>query len=188
MTEIVQAMACGLMFGFLLHKAGLTQYARIVNVYRLTDLAVIEFILAALLVGAVLVQAGLSLELVSSVPIPRTAVVANLVGGALFGVGMATAGYCPGTIVAQAGEGHLDAVTAGVTGLLCGALTFGALQPSIMPSLARVGLLGRVTLAQLLGVNPWLLLLVFGELALLALVLVARVRKGSEQTAQPPCA
>ena len=55
-----------------------------------------------------------------------------------------------------------------------GAITFGLLQPWVMPTLTRVGALGRVTLAGLLGASPWLVLLVFGEAVVLALYLIAR--------------
>ena len=104
---------------------------------------------------------------------------ANVVGGVVFGVGMASAGYCPGTIVAEAGEGRLDAWIAGLSGLVVGAIVFGLLQPAIMPALARVGALGRVTVAGLVGANPWLVLLVFGETVVLLLLLVARLGKSA---------
>ena len=56
-----------------------------------------------------------------------------------------------------------------------GALAFGLLQPVVMPTLARVGALGRVTFAGLAHASPWLVLLVFSQLTALALTLVARV-------------
>ena len=129
---------------------------RIVNVFRFRDLSVPRFMLVALLVGGVLIQAGVDLGLAGPLPIPATFVVANLVGGVVFGIGMATAGYCPGTIVAEAGEGRLDAWVAGLLGLIVGAIVFGLLQPVIMPILTRVGALGRITLAELAPASPWL--------------------------------
>jgi len=96
MLAIAEALALGFGFGFLLHKAGLTHYARIVNVYRLRDLTVMRFMLAALLVGAIAIQAALGLGLTAAVPLPGTFVVANLVGGVVFGIGLATAGDFPG--------------------------------------------------------------------------------------------
>lgn len=175
MTAIVSALALGFGFGWMLHKAGLTHYARIVNVYRLRDLTVMRFMLVALVVGAVGVQAGLDLGLARFAPVPPTFLVANVVGGVVFGVGMALAGYCPGTIVAEAGEGRLDAVVAGLAGLVVGAIAFGLLQPHLMPALTRVGGLGRVTIAQLTHASPWLVLLVFAEAVALLLVLLRDV-------------
>jgi len=175
MLEILKPLLLGLGFGWMLHKAGLTHYARIVNIYRLRDMTVMQFMLVALLVAGIALQAGVDLGLSAGLVVPPTLMLANLVGGVVFGVGMATAGYCPGTIVAEAGEGRLDAWIAGLSGLLVGAIVFGLLQPVIMPALSRIGSLGRVTFAQLLGASPWLVLLVFGELVLIVLVLVARI-------------
>lgn len=175
MIDVLQALVLGFLFGWLLHKAGLTHYARIVNVYRLRDMTVMRFMLTALLVGGVLLQAGLDLGIAERAPLPSSYLLSNLVGGVVFGVGMATAGYCPGTIVAEAGEGRLDAVVAGATGLLVGALSFGLISPWLLPSLRRSWALGRTTVPELLGVSPWLVLLVFAELVAIVLVLVRKV-------------
>ncbi len=180
MLDIVKALVLGILFGWSLHKAGLTHYARIVNVYRFRDMTVMRFMLTALVVGAFAIQAGIDLGFATSAPIPPTSMLANVVGGVVFGVGMATAGYCPGTIVAEAGEGRLDAWVAGLSGLIVGAIVFGLLQPVVMPTLARVGALGRVTFASLTGASSWLVLLVFGQVVVLVLILIARV--GTKRT------
>ena len=180
MLDIAKALPLGLLFGWSLHKAGLTHYARIVSVYRFRDMTVMRFMLTALVVGGFAIQGGIDLGFAASAPIPPTSILANVLGGVVFGVGMATAGYCPGTIVAEAGEGRLDAWVAGLSGLIVGAIVFGLLQPVIMPTLARVGALGRVTFASLCGASPWLVLLVFGQAVVLVLILIARVgRKGT---------
>ena len=170
MSEIAASLAIGFGFGWALHKAGLTHSERIVGVYRLRDATVLVFMLVALLVGGVLIQAAIDLGLAPRLPVPPTFVAANLAGGVIFGIGMATAGYCPGTIVAEAAEGRLDAWIGGFAGLIAGAIGFGLLQPHVMPLLTRVGALGRVTTASLLDVPPWLLLLLLAEVVLLALL------------------
>lgn len=174
MIEILQALVFGACFGFVLHRAGLTAYARIVDVYRFRDLTVLKFMLSAIVTGAVLVETARALGLVDAVPVPASSLLANLVGGLVFGVGMALAGYCPGTIVAEAGEGRLDAVGPGLLGLMVGAMVFGLLEPSIMPALTRTSALGHVTFSALLGVHPLLLALVVAEAVLIVFVLVER--------------
>lgn len=174
MIEIASALLLGFAFGWLLHKAGLTHYERIVGVYRLRDMTVIQFMLTALVVATVLVQASVDLGLSRTLPVPAAFLVANLVGGLLFGIGMATSGYCTGTVVAQAGEGRLDAILGGLPGLIVGAIVFGLLEPHVMPVITRVAPLGRTTLPALLGANPWLVILVFGELVVVALYAIAR--------------
>jgi hypothetical protein len=174
MIEILEALTLGTLFGFALQKAGLTRYDRIVGVYRLRDFTVMQFMLSALVVAATLNQAFAALGLAKAPPTPPTFVLANVVGGLVFGVGMASAGYCPGTIVAEAGEGRLDAWVAGLAGMFVGAIAFGLLQPWLMPKLTRSLALGRIGLASLVGTSPWLTLLVFGELVALVLYLIAR--------------
>jgi hypothetical protein len=173
MSEALVTLIVGGLFGWALNKAGLTHYARIVDVYLLRDWTVIRFMLSALLVGAVGIRLGLAFGLTNEVPLPQTHALSNLLGGAIFGVGMASAGYCPGTIVAEAGEGRLDACSAGAVGLICGALAYGLTQPWLMPPLNRVGDWGRITLASWQATTPWLVVCIFSEVLLLGLVLLA---------------
>ncbi|MBK8693394.1 MAG: YeeE/YedE family protein [Deltaproteobacteria bacterium] len=184
MLDVIKPLVLGFLFGWALHKAGLTHYARIVNVYRFRDMTVMRFMLTALVVGAFAIQVGLDAGFAASAPVPPTSVLANLVGGVVFGVGMATAGYCPGTVVAEAGEGRLDAWVAGLSGLLVGAMVFGLLQPVVMPTLSRVGSYGRITFAGLTGASPWLVLLVFAQAVALVLLLIGRIVRASESS--PP--
>lgn len=54
----------------------------------------------------------------------------NVVGGALFGVGWAMTGMCPGPIFVNLGEGKLYALPA-LAGALFGAWLYGALRPRL---------------------------------------------------------
>ncbi len=51
MTNYIIALVLGVFFGFSLNKAGLTKYHKIVNVFRFTDLAVLKFMMTALVVS-----------------------------------------------------------------------------------------------------------------------------------------
>jgi len=93
MTDVIAPILIGFGFGFALQKAGLTHYQNIVNVFRLTNLTVLKFMLTAIAVAMVGVFA-LSAEGLSSLPsVPTTYAVGNLVGGLIFGVGMASTGF-----------------------------------------------------------------------------------------------
>lgn len=172
---LIAPVLLGFAFGWVLHKGGLTRYERIVGVFLLRDATVPAFMLGALGVGAVLVQIGLAVGLAAVVPIPPFLPVANLVGGLIFGIGMATAGYCPGTIVASLGEGRLDAL-AGIAGLLTGGLVFAAMKSAILSPLGAVNL-GRVALPSLIGADPWLVAGVFAELCVVVVYLVGPGRR-----------
>ena len=92
LTYIV-ALVLGVLFGFSLNKAGLTRYNKIVNVFRFTDLAVLKFMMTSLVVAMGGLYALRGLGLIAFPNVPATYIVGNLVGGLVFGVGMALAGY-----------------------------------------------------------------------------------------------
>lgn len=93
MTNFVLSLILGMFFGFSLNKAGLTKYNKIVNVFRFTDLAVLKFMMTALVVAMSGLFALRGLGLISFPNVPSTYIVGNLVGGLIFGVGMALTGY-----------------------------------------------------------------------------------------------
>ncbi len=93
MNELFMPLVLGFGFGWALQKAGLTKYNKIVNVFRFTDLAVLKFMLTTLAVAMVGTFGLNTLGLVQLPNVPATYVVGNLVGGLIFGVGMAGAGF-----------------------------------------------------------------------------------------------
>ncbi len=93
MFEMLFALIVGFGFGFALQKVGLGKYHKIVNVFRFTDLAVLKFMMTTLAVSMVGTFALNSLGIIALPAIPPTYVVGNLIGGLIFGVGMAGAGF-----------------------------------------------------------------------------------------------
>jgi len=93
MINFIIALFLGLFFGFLLNKAGLTKYHKIVNVFRFTDLAVLKFMMSGLVVGMIGLYGLRDLGLITFPNIPATYVVGNIIGGLVFGVGMSLTGY-----------------------------------------------------------------------------------------------
>lgn len=167
----------GFGFGWCLQKAGLSRYDRIVNVFRFRDFAVLQFLLSALVTAAIGIRALQSLGLATEVPVPATYVAGNLLGGVVFGVGMALSGFCPGTVAAGAGEGRLDYLVPGGLGLYTGAVIFGLAYESIMPAVSRWGHTGEVTIASALHAEPWLVIALFAELTLLSFYVLERATR-----------
>lgn len=87
------ALLLGICFGFILNKAGLTKYHKIVNIFRFTDMLVLQFIMTALVVAMIGLYGLRALGLLEFPNIPATYIVGNLLGGLIFGVGMALTGY-----------------------------------------------------------------------------------------------
>ena len=75
-----------------------------------------------------------------------------IAGGAIFGVGWAVSGYCPGTCVVGSSEGKLDAV-ATLVGALVGALIFAWVFPGIDELLIQHANFGKITMGDLFGIS-----------------------------------
>ena len=93
MSNFIVALVLGVFFGFSLNKAGLTKYNKIVNVFRFTDMAVLQFMMTALVVSMSGLFALRGLGLITFPSIPATYIVGNTIGGLIFGVGMALTGF-----------------------------------------------------------------------------------------------
>ncbi len=93
MASTIIVLVLGGFFGFSLNKAGLTKYNKIVNVFRFTDMAVLKFMMTALAVSMIGLYSLRGLGLITFPNIPATYIVGNLIGGLIFGVGMALTGF-----------------------------------------------------------------------------------------------
>jgi hypothetical protein len=89
----VIAAILGIFFGFSLNKAGLTRYNKIVNVFRFTDMAVLKYMMTGILVSMIGVYTLRALGLITFPNVPATYIVGNVIGGLIFGIGMALVGY-----------------------------------------------------------------------------------------------
>lgn len=174
--NVLAPLLLGVAFGWALQRGGMTQYRKVADVFRFADLTLIKFLLTALAVGALGVQALRALGAAGEVPVSPTYLLGNALGGLCVGAGMALVGLCPGTVVAGAAEGRLDYAVPGLLGLLTGALAFGLAYPRFVPALSRVGYVGRVTAPELARVDAWLAVLLLGEIAALVLYALARWR------------
>lgn len=136
MRQFLQFLFFGLGFGFLLSRVGATDYDAIAGMFLLTDLHLMGVI------GGAVVVAGLGLRWFRRRGAGAPSIEAKpvkpglLVGSALFGAGWALTGTCPGTGLAQIGEGKWIAMFT-VAGILGGSALYRALGPSLEARLAR---------------------------------------------------
>ena len=93
MVNYIIAGFLGVFFGFSLNKAGLTKYHKIVDVFRFTDLTVLKFMLTALVVSMLGLYGLRSVGWIVFPVVPATYIVGNIIGGLIFGIGMALTGY-----------------------------------------------------------------------------------------------
>ena len=148
----------GIAFGFLLQKGGVTRYDVIMGQLLLEDFTVVKIMLTAVVTGMIGVHLLRSAGLARLHPKSGSAG-SSVIGGLIFGAGFGILGYCPGTVAGAAGQGSLDALFGGVVGIIIGAALFAALYPKLKRGILRKGDFGAVTLPQLIGVNPWAVVL-----------------------------
>jgi len=111
---------------------------------------------------------------------PRPALYeANVIGGSLLGAGVALAGACPGTTLAQIGAGYRDALFTFIGGL-CGAVTFAYLQP-ILATTPLVSGGSNITFADLMGIPYWAGALGLAVLLVIVLIFLERWRPWREE-------
>ncbi|KJS30928.1 MAG: hypothetical protein VR64_13750 [Desulfatitalea sp. BRH_c12] len=151
--KILLGLTTGAAFGFLLHKGRAAEHEAISGQLLFEDASVIKIMATASAVGALGTYALNALDLVDLKikPLNTGGVV---LGGTLFGAGMALLGYCPGTSMAAIGQGHADAA-AGAAGMLGGAMAYVKAYPHIKPIIEK-GSTGKQTLPEITDTSPWL--------------------------------
>ena len=165
---IASALGTGIVFGFVLQRGGFCLTRAISNAALAGDTAILRAYVLALLVAMAGVQVILSFEL-TEIPVRQLHWLSNLVGGALFGVGMILSGGCSGSTWYRVGEG---AVGAGVIllGFAIGATTVavGALDPlrrALQRPVITTGPGAAPTLANVTGLSPWIVIAVLAAAA-----------------------
>jgi uncharacterized protein len=174
--KLALGLVTGILFGILLQKGRVAKYQVILGQFLLKDWTVVKIMATAVIVGAVGVYALLALGAVS-LHLKPMLVGGVVIGGVCFGVGMVVLGYCPGTSVAACGEGRRDAMM-GVLGMFFGAGAFVALYALLQPVMKGLGDLGKITVAESLGVTPWLIIAALAIAGAIAVMLVERGGQG----------
>ena len=166
----------GVVMGALIQRVGASSPRKILAALRLEDITIIKFMATTIAVGGMLAWVG-SLVTPMHFDVKPTYVVGVALGGLIFGVGFALAGYCPGTCVVGIAEGRKDGLVAllgGVVGALVFTLAYRLIEAPLIKPLAY----GKITFADLLGVPGWILALIMGALFLtLVAVIPTRMRK-----------
>ncbi len=170
--ELIFGVVTGAIFGVLLQKAEVLRFEKQVGLLILQDSTILKFMLSAIFVGAVGICFCHSRGLIK-LQIKAATLAPVVVGGVLFGIGWAIAGFCPGTAVGAVGEGRLHAIWA-VLGMLTGAGLYAAVYPHLNQKYMKMYDYGTATLPGLLELNHWM---VIGALALIILVLFALFEK-----------
>jgi len=155
--NLITGLLTGLVFGFLLQRGAVTRFRTIVGQFLWTDHTVLRTMLTAVVVGSIGVYA---MHQLWDVPLhlKSATLLANALGGLIFGVSMAILGYCPGTGVGAMGEGSRHAIF-GVLGMVGGAALYAEADPWVKSNILPVADLGKATFATQSGLSPWLFII-----------------------------
>lgn len=158
----ITILILGFIFGLALQYARLNTYNVISGLAVRENFAVAKAIALAIGIGAILLNIEIALGF-ASYHVKPFVVGGLILGGLIFGMGMAILGYCPGTLVVSFGQGSMDALV-GIIGGLVGGIFFGSVLPYIHPVLGPD--LGGLSLNSLIGTNTWFFIILFGVGAL----------------------
>lgn len=171
---LLWGLLAGIAFGYILQRVGALEYDNILNMLRLQDLRIAQFMffsIAVSLIGIFSLHA-LGIGIITVLEFHP----AVIMGGLVFGVGFALAGYCPGTIFGAMAEGKKDALFV-FAGALVGTLSYTFLHDPLQPLVER-GNLGPLTFNKLLGLSPLLTALLFATAITAGMFLIDKLPRG----------
>ena len=156
--QLMIGLFIGILFGFLLHKGGVTKYDVIIGQLLLVDFTVVKIMLTAIITGMIGIYVLKSLNLAQLHP-KAGSLGSTVIGGLIFGVGFGLLGYCPGTLAGAVGQGSLDALFGGLIGMIIGAGIFSSIYPKIQNTILKKGDFGKLTLPELFHISQWICVL-----------------------------
>lgn len=162
-TLYLSALGTGLIFGYAIQRGGFCLTRALSNAVLMRDGNILRAYVLALLVAMVGVQLIETLGLVD-IPVRPLRWLSNIVGGLLFGVGIILSGGCSGSTWYRVGEGAIGAWVV-LLGFAFGATAAGVgiLSPVRMllqKPTVTVGDGGAPTLANIVGLSPWIVIAV----------------------------
>ncbi len=162
MSTILLGLILGILFGAALYLGGLAEPDKIIGTLRLKDFHAMRTIAVFVLVG-MLGTYLLQLAGYAHLSVKPATMITVSIGGALLGVGFGITGYCPGTGLACAAAGRLDALVT-TLGMFAGAFVYILIYPSVIVPLEQTYNYGKATLPEITGSWPavWVLPIVLG--------------------------
>lgn len=164
LSAIALGLAMGIIFGIALEKSRVFEPGVIVGQMQLRNFIMLKVFLTAVATSALAIAAMQGAGLVTLQPKPF-ALGPDIAGGMILGAGIALAGACPGTVLAQIGAGYRDALAV-LAGGLAGAIGFSYAQPRLAGTWLAAGK-EKLLLTEMMGVPFWQ-----GALALVVLLVV----------------
>lgn len=170
-TYLLTALGTGFAFGYVAERGGFCLTRALSNFFIMRDTTLVRAYLLALLIAMAGTHVLMSVGLVD-IPIRPFHWLANLVGGVSFGIGMILSGGCSGSTWYRLGEGAIGAFIV-LIGFAMGAtaISVGILMPLRQALQTPEVTIGGAnpTLASVVGLSPWWIILGLGAVAALTI-------------------
>lgn len=176
---LLGGLLTGIAFGFIIQRVGASQYDNILKALLWRDLSIIKFMAVALTTTLLLTQT-LGLWLPMHYAVKLLYVWGVLLGGLIFGVGFALAGYCPGTAVVAMAERKMDAVAAFFGGM-AGAFAFISGFPWLAAHFITPQNLGKLTWPAVFNAAPLTVAWIMGLAFIILIYMLPTVPASSEE-------
>ncbi len=162
LEKLALGLGVGMLFGFVLQRGRFCMYTAFRDLFLIRDTTLFKAYILALLVQIVLIHLLRHWGVISFGGGPFIWLSA-MIGGFVFGLGMALAGGCASSSFYRVGEGMVGAFVATLSFILFAAATSAGVFRPIATFLYAVHLDmegGQATLSALVGLNDWLMILV----------------------------
>ena len=167
----------GIGFGFLLEAAGFTNTRKLAGVFYGYDFVVLKVFFSAAITAAIglFLMNHYGLIELDSIFYPKTFWIPTLIGGGIMAFGFLIGGFCPGTSVCAAVTGKIDAMIF-VLGAFIGIFAYSMTYESLWETLRNSGKMGKVNIAEWMGISDGLFILIMTILAAIIFFAVTRIQ------------
>ncbi|OYT10501.1 MAG: sulfurtransferase [Bacteroidetes bacterium 4572_112] len=168
----------GIGFGFLLEAAGFTNTRKLAGVFYGYDFVVLKVFFSAAITAAIIIffLNHFGIMDISLTFYPKTYWIPTLIGGLIMAFGFIIGGFCPGTSVCAAVTGKIDAMIF-VGGALIGIFGYAFTYDSVWKELRGSGAMGKVNIAEWMGMSDGLFILLLTVIAAVAFFAVSIIQK-----------
>ncbi len=169
-NPMIIGLIVGALFGATLILSGLANPDKIIGTLRLKDLHAMRTIIVFVVVGMIgtLILGRYGLAHYSVKP---AALLSALIGGGILGIGFGLTGFCPGTGLACAIAGRIDALIT-VLGMFVGAYVYIRLYQGVAMPLDKVLNYGKIKWPEIIPVSNTILVTIIAVLAIIVLIIM----------------
>ncbi len=173
--NFIIAIILGIAFGFVLEQAGFGSSRKLAGVFYGYDFVVLRVFFTAAVTAMVGLIFGNYFGLIdiSMVYVNPTFLWSTIIGGVIMGVGFVVGGFCPGTSLAGAATGKIDAMFF-IGGIFIGVLIFAEMYPVFEP-LYTSSALGPIKIFNTLGISQGLFAFILIIVAIVAFYITQRI-------------